>query len=538
MAKRIVEWDDFTGGYYVGPSATQQPRNTYQGDNVTVAMDDATLIPLYPVLPLTLSGTTVTSGLISTSFQGLGQPAALNGLTCFIMKGSSAVYLYVINTSSVVTRTALTLAGTVNNFIVSRPVMVQTQGTATTDVYIAGDYRRIIKFTLYSDGTVTPAGQVNITNNAMTATGDGYMYGLAIWGARMVGWSLTANLYFSEAADFTTWASVNFIVVGYADDYITTVVPRNYDLIVGKPSGWYVVTGVLNYSAAVRQINNGLGVISGDSVSEWNNQVAFSTDTGTIGFPVNLYTVNGARVQPFVFQRFSGNVQNISMSKGPLGVLQLAYAEDNDASISGFLWFLNQQNRWSKAKITTCTAAVTGDTVYFWPVGVAQSRSAAWTAPTITLLEVNMTTKKIGLQYMAIPSFEPGKNADATPATATAKLVDYMSQVPISVTDVLVEVEVAQLYDGYNYTGSGQVSAQINMKYPLGDLALSVGDVSSTNLTYTTSISTIPGTGTRFLGRMYRFKPDNAGHGFGFEVAVTFSGCKVRRIIAVVETHE
>lgn len=161
-----------------------------------------------------------------------------------------------------------------------------------------------------------------------------------------------------------------------------------------------------------------------------------------------------------------------------------------------------------------------------------------WTNPNIDILEVNMTDKVIALQMMAIPSFEPGKNADTTPATATVKLVDYMSQVPISITDVLVEVEVAQLYSVYNYTGNGQVSAQINMKYPLGDLALSVGDVSSTNLTYTTSINTIPGTGTRFLGRMYRFKPDNAGHGFGFEVAVTFSGCKVRRVIAIVETHE
>lgn len=540
MAKRIVEWDDFTGGYYVGPSATQQPRNTYQGDNVTVAMDDATLIPAYPVVPYSLTGTDVTAGKINISGAiDVGLPTKLNDLTTFIVRTSSNVYLYVINASFVVTKTALSLnasGGGAASFVVSRPVMIQSQ-SYTAEVYIAGDYRRVIKFNLDTSGAVV-GSQIDITMSAMAAVGDGYLYGLAIWGARLVGWGLTANLYFSDAADFLTWSSVNYIVIGYAQDYITTVIPRNYDLIIGKPSGWYVVTGVLNYSAAVRQINNGLGVVAQDAVAEWNNQVVFSTDTGTLGFPVNLYTVNGARVNPLAFQRFSGNVQNVNIAKGPVGVLTLTYTENNESSVSGYLWVLNQQNRWSKSTINTATSATPSDTVYFYPSASMQSRSWMWTNPNIDILEVNMTDKVIALQMMAIPSFEPGKNADTTPATATVKLVDYMSQVPISITDVLVEVEVAQLYSVYNYTGNGQVSAQINMKYPLGDLALSVGDVSSTNLTYTTSINTIPGTGTRFLGRMYRFKPDNAGHGFGFEVAVTFSGCKVRRVIAIVETHE
>ena len=149
MAKRIVEWDDFTGGYYVGPSATKQPRNTFQGENVTVAMDDATLIPLYPVLPLTLSGAVTSSGVINASnLVDVSQPAALNGLTCFVAKTSTTAYLYVINTSSVATQIALTIVGSVNDFVVSRPVMVQTGGSASNDVYIAGDYRRIIKYTL------------------------------------------------------------------------------------------------------------------------------------------------------------------------------------------------------------------------------------------------------------------------------------------------------------------------------------------------------------------------------------------------------
>lgn len=550
MAKRIVEWDDFTGGYYVGPSATKQPRNTFQGDNVTVAMDDASLIPMYQAIKNSLTGTDCTGGIISNgNLVDISQPAELNNIICFTAKTATTAYLYVIDSlAGTVSRNTLSLAGSVANFNCARPVMllatnnIPTPGGIVTgddlDVYIPGDYRKLIRYQLDAGGSVKSGYPVTYNLNCLTATGDTNLLGLCVWGARLVGWSNTSNLYFSDAADFATWAATNYIVIGYNNDRISHVIPRNYDLIIGKPSGWYVVTGVLNYSAAVRQINNGLGVLYTDGIAEWNNQVAFSTNTGTIGFPVNLYTVNGARVQPMAFQRFAGNIQTVYMAKGPLGMLQVCYTNDDDTDVNGVIWTLNQQNRWSKTLLSNYTVAATGDNVRYYPTQAAQSRSATWTTPSLDILEWNVSKGAIALHSLSIPTFEPGKNANGTPAVAVAKLVDFMSQVPISVTDVFVEVEVAQLLYGYNYTGDGQVSAQVNMKYPLGDLALSVGDVSSTNLTYTTSISTIPGTGTRFLGRMYRFKPDNAGHGYGFEIQVTFSGCKVRRIVAMVETHE
>jgi hypothetical protein len=100
-----------------------------------------------------------------------------------------------------------------------------------------------------------------------------------------------------------------------------------------------------------------------------------------------------------------------------------------------------------------------------------------------------------------------------------------------------VEVELAQLDSGNNYVGNGILSCTVNMKYPLGDLELTAGSISSTTLTYSTANSTIPGTGTRFLGRTYRFKPSNAGHGYGFEVQVAFAGCKIRRVLAITEDH-
>lgn len=537
MATRVVEWDDFTGGYYVGPSATKQPRNTFTGDNVTVAMDDAAMIPAYDVRAFPMTGSTdVTAGLITNAnLTGVSQPAMVLGVTAFTAKTSSAVYLYVITYSGVVFRFTISTAGTVANFVLGRPVMIASSTPGNVDIYVPGDLSQIWRYTVTTAGSLVGSAAA-VSVGGFSATANGQVYGLAVWGARMIAWTNTSTLFFSSANSFGSgWPAVNYIFVGYGEDPITAVVPRNYDLLVGKPSGWYSVSGVLDYSASVRQVNNGLGVMGDDPTCEFNNQAVFSTDTGTIAFPVNLYTVNGARVTPMAFQRFGGIPQNMTLAKCSVGTLAMCYTNDNDTSVDGVLWTLNQQGRWAKSIISNATSAVTGDLVTYMPVSQVQSRGTGW-FPDISILEWNASQKKVAFHYMEIATFEPGKNDDGTASSATAKLADYMSQVPITVTDVYVEAEVVQLLSTYNYTGDSAISCQINMKFPPGDLALSVGDVTSSNQTLTpVSGSTIPGTGTRFMGRVFRFRPDNSGYGYGFEVQLNFSGMKVRRVMAVLK---
>lgn len=540
MAKRVVEWDDFTGGHYVGPSATNQPRNTFAGDNVTVAMDDATLIPMYQPAVVALTGTDVTSGKITAAWTSVSEPVQLNGVICFVAKTAAAAYLYAI-VGTTVTRHTLSLTGSVANFYVARPLMLASDTTSSdVSIYIPGDTNKIIVHRLDVNGLAISNTTI-VTTAVMTATSATRLIGLTVWGARMIGWAANSYLYFSDASDFVTaWSATNYIVIGYNNDSISNVIARNFDLIVGKPSGWYAVTGVLNYSAAVRQVNNGMGIVPDDPIGEWNNQVIFNTDTGTFGWPVNLYTINGARVRPIAFQRFAGNVQNMSIAKGPLGVLQIGLVSDNETTISCILWLLNQQERWSKAVITRATTASAGETVFFRPALSTQSRSDAWNKPNLAIMEIKYPSTgnpTIAIHTMQVASFEPGLNTAGTAASATVRLVDYMSKTPISVTEVFVEVELGQLYTGYNFTGNGAVSATVNMKYPIGDLALSAGDVSSTTLSYSTANGTIPGTGTRFIGRVYRFRPDNAGQGYGFEVQVAFAGCRIRRVMAIIEEH-
>lgn len=543
MATRVVEWDDFTGGFYVGPSATKQPRNTFTGNNVTVAMDDATLVPMYEPVVANLTGTDVTAGIITNSgWTAVGPPAQLNGLICFVAKTASAAYLYVVTAGSgggtVVRHTISLSGGGLAGFLCLRPVMViGDPKNDYVDVFIPGDYRQIHKYKLDTAGANVSGSPTTISlSSLMAATADDRLYGLAVWGARLIGWSNTSYLYFSNADSFGTWAATNYIVVGYNEDRISVCVPRNYDLLVGKPSGWYVVTGVLNYSAAVRQINNGMGILVSDGVAEYNNQVVYNTDTGTLGFPVNLYTVNGARVQPMMFQRFAGNIQNVNLAKGPLGVLQVALTNDDDTDVNGQLYYLNQQGRWARVNIDNGTGAGTGDTVYYYPTAVTQSRTAYWSDPSMRIMEHNATDKKVAIHTIRIPTFEPGTDSAGNPQSATLLLADYMSQVPITCTDVYVEVELVELYGAYNYGGDADISCQVNMKYPPADLPFTVGNVSSTLMNGGTyAASGIPGTGTRFMGRVFRFRPDNPGYGYGFEVQVNFSGMKLRRVMAILK---
>jgi hypothetical protein len=154
MATKIVEWDDFTGGYYVGASATKQPRNTFTGQNVTVAMDDATLVPMYTPTKRTLTGTDTSGGnIVNANWANLGPPAIINGCVCFVATTASAAYLYVINANSVVTRHTLTVVS-VANFVPLRPTAVSVS-SSTSDffVYIAGDYQRLIRLRLDTTGT-------------------------------------------------------------------------------------------------------------------------------------------------------------------------------------------------------------------------------------------------------------------------------------------------------------------------------------------------------------------------------------------------
>lgn len=538
MATKIVEWDDFTGGYYVGASATKQPRNTFTGQNVAVAMDDATLVPMYSPAAVTLTGTDVTSGVIYNSgWTDVGPPAGLNGMTCFTAKTASAAYLYVVTSTGAVVRHTLTLNGTLANFVTVRPTMVSGDTSNNyIDVFLGGDYLKLILYKLNSDGTVRSSYPQAVSILGMSAYADTQVLGTAVWGARMLAYSRSSNLYFSDALDFSDWPATNYISVGYFNDNVTAMVPRNYDLLIGKPSGWYVVSGILNYSAAVRQINNGLGILGSDPASEWNNQVVFNTDTGTLGYPVNLYTVNGARVQPMAFQRFAGNVQNLNLAKGPLGVLQVCHTVDDQTDVTGMLYLLNQQSRWCRITLPTSTGAATGDTVKYYPVNVTQSRTDYWSSPACTIMEHNVTDKKVAIQTLRIPTFEPGTDSSGNPATGTALLADYMSQTPITVTDVYVEVELVELGSPNQYVGDGSISCTVNMKFPPADLAFSVGNVSSTTMNAGTyDPASIPGTGTRFMGRVFRFRPDNPGYGYGFEVQVNFAGMKVRRVFAVLK---
>ena len=336
MAAFFYEWDDFGGGYYVGPSAVNQPKNTWQGANITLSNDDATLVPTYGPQQITLSGTGVTAGVIdnSTTSTSWSDPTYFNGYCVVVGRTSSYSYVYFINTSNgYVDRVSLP-AGT-------------TAGAAPIVVPVAGD---VVAYVVV--GTVSIYQITRSSGAVVTITPDSntkLLTGLTIWNARMIAWGSASDTFlFSDALAFDSgWSNLNFVGVGYANDGISYCVPRNLDMIVVKPSGWYSITGILGASAAVRQMNDTLGVLPIDPVAQHNNTVYFTTSTGTNNYAVNLMAIAGTRVDVAAYQRFGLNDANLRISRTNMGYLAVAAVVEEAFLLQyATVYLLNSQDRW------------------------------------------------------------------------------------------------------------------------------------------------------------------------------------------------
>ena len=531
MPAFTYEWDNFGGGYYVGPSAVNQPKNTWQGANITLSDDDATLVPTYGPQKLTLTGTGTTSGVLSngTSATTWSEATYFNGYVVLMGATSTATYVYFINTStSAVTRVLLSVGGTdVTGVTLNTPPVVVPTTAGDVIAYVAVGKTAIYQITRSSSAVAawTPSGNTTL------------LTGVTIWNARMIAWgSAEDKLYFSDALTFAAnWSSLNFISVGYANDGISHCVPRNLDLLVVKPSGWYSITGVLGVNTAVRQLNDTLGILSTDPVEQHNNTAYFITSTGTNNYAVNLLAISGSRVDVAAYQRFGLSDSNISISRTNMGYLSVAsLVEDTSLNQYANVYLLNHQDRWQVFKMAASVAY--SDTLKYTVARGQVSRYNTTQDQKIYLCEsvTGATVNSMTIHAIRPTTVEPGKlSSSDAPATATLKLPDIATKMPVIIRRVWVEAEMIQIPVS-PYTGSASIQARVNNK-ALGDIAFSqtTGDLSSVLSTaYTFPYSTFTSvTNTSYSQiRVLRFNVDDATYGYTNEIEIQFSGLRIRRV--------
>jgi hypothetical protein len=521
MATFGYEWNDFRGSLFVGPSEVNQPKNTWRGENVTISDDEATLVPTYESTVVTLTGTGTTGGQIAsgTTSTTWSDATYFNDIVCFVGRTSSATTVYFIQASTGAV-TKKDLADTSPDSTLGAPVLVTESGAIVA--YVATGNSKVYRV-VWS----TLAETSYATIQAVTH--------LTLWNARMIAWSNSSDQFiFSDALDFTTWPSLNYVGVGYSNDGISFCVPRNLDLVVVKPSGWYSITGVLGTNASVRQMNDVLGVISNDSCAQHNNVVYFTTDTGYEDFSVNLYAITGSNVDVAAFHRFGFGGSNAKTVSTNLGYLAVVAKSTDGTSDFASVYLLNSLNRWQYIKIPASITSAQNRRFLLANGQVSRYTSSA-SDRTLYLLEYSNgdTKNSVALRKVFPNTVEPGKTSGAsTPSFATVKLSDIATQRPTTIRRVYVEAEMLQPPSGF-YTGSASIQVRVNNK-SVHDIPFSqtTGDATSgLSTAYTFPFSTFSSSSTAPYSqiRVLRFNMDNASYGYLQEVEIYFSGLRIRR---------
>lgn len=527
------EWDDFSGGYYFGPSEKLQPKKTWRGTNVTIADDDATLVPVYEPQKMTLTGTNVTGGNISISGATTwSKPTYFNNYVVITsLTGTTATVHFIDATSGAVTSAAVSSGTAVSAG--SAPVVVQNG--ATIDAYVAVGRNVIFKVT---------QSTLAVTSITVTSTTTVKIDGLTIWNARLIGWSTSSDtFYFSNASDFTTnWPTLNFIGVGYNFDNISHIVPRSNDLIVVKPSGWYAVTGVLGINAAVRQTNDTIGLLATDPVAQHNNAIYFTTDTGFTGYAVNLYVLMANRIDIAGYQRFGLTLANADIARTNMGYMGIiARNVANGGAQYGLLYLYDALERWQLLQINAGIS--TSDTANFMMARGQVPRFNTAADQYLYVCETySATTGRLALHRLRPNTVEPGQTASSTtPATGTVKLRDIDSDNAIIIKQIFVEAEMIQKPNSA-YTGSASIQVNVLNK-SVEDVTFSttIGDATTGFSTaYSFPFSSFSATPTGDIvsqTRVMRFNVDNAAYGYAHEISIQFSGMKIRRVWAVGDSR-
>lgn len=533
MAEFGFQWEDFRGGYYVGPSELKQPATTWKGYNVTIADDDATLVPTYAPTQLTLSGTGVTSGVVDngSSQTTWSDPTYFNGWVVITGRTATtppACYVYFINTSSgAVVRRDLGVAGT---SVGSAPVCT-LNGSVDVNAYVVIGDENIYKVSSSGAGTVSTITQ------GYSASMD--LHGLTLWNARMIAWSNNSDIIvFSNALDFdTSWPALNYIGIGYANDGVSRCVPRNLDLVAVKPSGWYSITGVLGVSTAVRQMNDTLGILPTDPVEQHNNAVYYTTYVGYTDYAVNLFQIVGGRVDIAAYQRFGLGDSNIRIARTNIGYLGItALTDDPSGSTYCTMYLMDMQDRWQLQRVDRVMSGATKPKFCLARGQVSRYNNSQ--DRNLYLVECTSSANDNRLAVVKIRpnTVEPGQTATTTPATGVVKLSDITTQRPFVIKEIWVEAEMMQIPTIGSmsaYTGSASLTCYVYNK-SVADMTFDDGEQSptvySSTMTYPFADFTSNTAAVTSQVRVIKFRVNNASYMYAGEIELQFAGLRIRRV--------
>lgn len=509
-----VEWDDFTGGHFVGARSTGQPMNTWTGDNVICTADEGYLMaaPSWSTSNqlFSVAGTaTLSPPLRAWVYNG----SYRQDFGVVTARGSQP---YSVDLSTGVVTSLTALANNVSyehNCRYGTRLLFASQASAIQSYNASGGAAASHAFPTNGNGGVWTWGQFAV---AFGGTND--------------------RLYYSAAGDPTSWSSGSYLSFGEqgSSNTLLTVVPTNDTLFVLTTDGWWAVTGVLGQTTVIRRMSHvASGWRQGGVVGADETLMAVESSMGILfansfGFGQALSVLAGTQVRPVMHLPASKQIDYLARSG------QQVLAQQNNEK----LWIWSElHRRWRNMTLAATNGS--GHTAYYQPTEDQEGTAfAADTDPRISMSAVyrNGSTSTTG--YIIHAPAEPTQPTTTSGVfdSATATLAEYRAKDPFLVKRLLVEIdfgEPATQTGQRSLTAKVTTNARANLSPRfLRDSSGNVELMASAPLTETWNSASSTLRGDRV---MLEFDVNDGAATYAAAPQLTMQGVKVRRVILKAE---
>ena len=478
-----VEYDDFTGGHFVGDNDMKQPFNTWTGENICCTADEGFLMP---------DGGWTESSLV---FQRAGAPVLVHPV-----RAADSDSTFVIESQTVYKVTA---AGAVSTFT----ALGTSPGTLShaCHIQISGSPLLILG----------KGGSILSMNAAGTLTTTGFF--MAPVGAagfwQWKNWLLTIyDSYIAWTdADALTSTSTNYLLIpSYGD--IITLIPTSDVLYALTSDGWWAVTGVLGETTQLRRITK-----FGGASTTTNPVAAAEVSTGIAHASISgsqVRILNGGIVSPF------------AVIKNPATSTAVVQGGDTimvtNAAREVYIWS-ESRRQWR------VSAPILGHGAYaLYPV---EDHSAATTTVAALGIVQYSAGNFRGYVYTHPKEITQPLLTGGGFDTATVQLADYMRSKEFRVKEMLVEVDKGTVTGA---TSAARAVGACVLTYPIVGVA-DGGNSGQNSGSTVQEVAFTPDDSDAGDREMVRFRVNDAGPTFSAKPVLNLRGVKLRRVILVCE---
>ena len=503
-----IVYDDFSGGQYMGPKSTNQPKNTWHGNNI-ICNARGELVPTGTLLAarnsVTESGGLIIDHWIMGDF----------GYVFVAYAATAKMLRYTHNNGSAFP------VNTTNSTLPTPNII----GNSVAYSSITNSFYWPYQITGSSSGfyKTTTSG----SSSLMSGTVDRQITGIASYKLRLLSWG-GSRLFYSgnwSGTDFGAWSSAQYYEF---DSRIQNVFPRTDDVLVVCDQGVYSLTGVLGSGVNIQLLIPGPNVSDGMQYGDVVNRSLYYLDNSGVSLagPLDgrLYRMSGASttaVASFDLNDVGFNPNGTSTLE-PGRVIALPNGRISVLFKNGVSYNETTPGVFSKSDIHNIDTGTFAARYKQAKAGPGAPNEYMVTAVIDTSLAgkiaIYRTLNNVPSPTFLDAEFSISASTRTVLPTGTVELPEYWHSKPFTVKEMFIEYSVA--------TG-GSIAASIT---PTG-----VVDVGPTELASSGSSTTTDSTQTAGGFRMYRYWPNNSSKGFGIKPNMTLTNCTVKRVIVNCE---